>query len=150
MKRTKLLLLLLTLLVASALVLAACGGGATEEPAAEEPAAEEPAAEEPAEEEEMAEEMADLSIIWFAWQPCEALGELAARYDEANVTVNCVPIAEWYNTTFTDFAAQGGADLTVMDSQWIGEAVVGGHVNSGGMERGDWRERLRWRGDRPA
>jgi multiple sugar transport system substrate-binding protein len=39
-----------------------------------------------------------------------------------------VQIAEWYNTTFTDFAAQGGADLAIMDSQWIGEAAVGGHV----------------------
>ena len=53
---------------------------------------------------------ADLTVLWFAWQPCEALGELSSQYEGANVTVNCVPIGEWYNTTFTDFAAQGGAD----------------------------------------
>jgi multiple sugar transport system substrate-binding protein len=70
----------------------------------------------------------ELTILWFAWQPCEALGELSKMYEGATVTVNCVPIAEWYNTTFTDFAAQGGADLVIMDSQWIGEAVTGGHV----------------------
>ena len=141
---------LITLFITTALVLSACFGSSEEpEPAAEEEAApvEEPAAEEevveeePAAEEEAMEEepeaeeeamdsgeKADLTILWFAWQPCEALGELSAQYEGANVTVNCVPIGEWYNTTFTDFAAQGGADLVVMDSQWIGEAVVGGHV----------------------
>ena len=129
---SKRLFRLMILLAAVVMVTAQCGGGATpapEEPAA--PAAKAPTAEAPMPEEPTAvavEEKPDLIIIWFAWQPCEALGELSAKYEGANVTVNCVPFGEWYNTTFTDFAAQGGADLVIMDSQWIGEAVVGGHV----------------------
>ena len=123
---SKRFLKLFALLVLIALLATACKSAAT--PNQEEPAAnnntmvEEPVAEEPT------DEKADLIIIWFAWQPCEALGELSAQYEGANVTVNCVPFAEWYPTTFTDFAAKGGADLVIMDSQWIGEAVTGGHV----------------------
>ena len=90
----------LILMLIMALALVACGGD-DEEPT-EVAAAEETVAEEP-----VAEEMPELTALWFAWQPCEALGELAAMYEDATVTVNCVPIAEWYNTTFTDFAAQG-------------------------------------------
>ena len=130
---------LLLILLIFALLLSACGGSdePAEEPAAEEAPAEEAQEEEPtptpepepaAESTEAEAEAVELSILWFAWQPCEALGELSSQYEGATVSVNCVPIAEWYNTTFTDFAAQGGADLVVMDSQWIGEAVVGGHV----------------------
>jgi multiple sugar transport system substrate-binding protein len=111
----------LILMLIMALALVACGGD-DEEPT-EVAAVEETVAEEP-----VAEEKPELTALWFAWQPCEALGELAAMYEDATVTVNCVPIAEWYNTTFTDFAAQGGADLTIMDSQWMGEAVTGGHI----------------------
>jgi len=124
--------ILMLLLSALALLLIACSSSETPPTAApaEETTAEEPAVEEsePAAEEEMSDETADLSVLWFAWQPCEALGELSGRYEGANVTVNCVPIGDWYNTAFTDFAAQGGADLVVADSQWIGEAVTGGHL----------------------
>jgi len=129
-------ILLLTIFVLIATVLAACGSSSAQpvdEPAEEVEAVTQAEAVEEGAEEEVADiapdiEKPDLTILWFAWQPCEALGELSARYEGANVAVNCVPIGEWYNTTFTDFAAQGGADLVVMDSQWIGEAVVGGHV----------------------
>jgi len=132
-RNSKLVLLLILFL---SFILIACSSSPEPdaEPIAEEGVSEAPAetveemAEEPAAEPEAPAEVADLSILWFAWQPCEALGELSGQYDGANVTVNCVPIGDWYNTTFTDFAAQGGADLVVMDSQWIGEAVTGGHV----------------------
>lgn len=116
---------LVSLFVVLALAAAACGG--TTEPTEQEQATAEPTTEE-ATEEVATGDTPDLTVLWFAWQPCEAFGELSARYEGANVTVKCVPIGEWYNTTFTDFAAQGGADLVIMDSQWIGEAVVGGHV----------------------
>jgi ribose transport system substrate-binding protein len=75
-----------------------------------------------------------LQIIWFTWQPCQALGELVKKYPDADVEVRCVPIARWHDDIFTDFAAKGGADLVVLDSQYIGEAVVGGHV----AELTDW------------
>ncbi|GAB4475230.1 MAG: extracellular solute-binding protein [Anaerolineae bacterium] len=110
----RLLYVLFALLLA--FVLAGCAPAA-EEPAGEEPAGEEPAAEKP-----------DLSIIWFAWPPCEALGALSATYPDANVTVNCVPIGQWHDQTFTDFAAQGGNDLVIGDSQWTGEMVAGNHL----------------------
>lgn len=75
-----------------------------------------------------AQAQTDLEIIWFDWPPCAALSELAASYPDADVTVNCVPIGQWHDQIFTDFAAEGGADLTIVDSQWTGEAVQGGHL----------------------
>lgn len=75
-----------------------------------------------------AQEKPELSIIWFDWAPCHALAELVTQYEDANVTVQCIPIAQWHDQIFTDFAAEGGADLPVLDSQFIGEAVVGGHI----------------------
>ena len=65
----------LILMLIMALALVACGGD-DEEPT-EVAAAEETVAEEP-----VAEEKPELKALWFAWQPCEALGELAAMYDE--------------------------------------------------------------------
>jgi multiple sugar transport system substrate-binding protein len=76
----------------------------------------------------------ELEIIWFAWQPCQALTELVKDYPDATVNVRCVPIAQWHDQIFTDFAAQGGADLVILDSQFIGEAVAGGHV----MDLTEW------------
>lgn len=70
----------------------------------------------------------DLSIIWFAWPPCDLLSSVASEYPDATVTVTCVPIGEWRNQIFADFAAQGGADLPILDSQFMGEAVKGGFI----------------------
>ncbi len=70
----------------------------------------------------------NLSIIWFAWPPCDQLSALVKDYPDANVTVTCVPIGEWRNQIFADFAAQGGADLPILDSQFMGEAVKGGFI----------------------
>jgi multiple sugar transport system substrate-binding protein len=133
-------------------LLAACGGGGTAAPTAAPgseptaapaaeptaaPAAEPtaaPAAEPtaaPAAEPTAAPTAGDkpaLQIIWFAWQPCQALTDLVTDYPDAAVTVRCVPIAQWHDQIFTDFAAKGGADLVILDSQFIGEAVAGGHV----------------------
>ncbi len=116
-----------------ALFLVACGSGAapttapapaqpTSAPAPAQPTTAPPAAK------------AQLSMIWFQWQPCQAMGELVKQFPDATVDVRCVPIAQWHDQIFTDFAAKGGADLVVLDSQYIGEAVVGGHV----LEMTDW------------
>jgi multiple sugar transport system substrate-binding protein len=75
-----------------------------------------------------AQDRPSLSIIWFAWPPCDLLTSLVADYPDADVTVTCVPIGEWRNQIFADFAAQGGADLPILDSQFMGEAVQGGFV----------------------
>jgi multiple sugar transport system substrate-binding protein len=73
-------------------------------------------------------------VIWFAWAPCQALGELVKSYQDATVEVRCVPIGQWHDQIFTDFAAQGGADIVILDSQYIGEAVTGNHV----LDLTDW------------
>jgi multiple sugar transport system substrate-binding protein len=70
----------------------------------------------------------DLSIVWFAWPPCDLLTSLVADYEDANVTVSCVPLGQWHDQIFADFAARGGADLPILDSQFMGEAVAGNHV----------------------
>ena len=70
----------------------------------------------------------DMSIIWFAWPPCDLLGSIAADYPDANVSVTCVPIGQWFDQIFLDFAAQGGADMPILDSQFMGAAVAGGHI----------------------
>jgi multiple sugar transport system substrate-binding protein len=101
-----------------AMLLVACQPQATPAPATEEAAAEEPA---PAEKPE-------LSITWFAWPPCDAIAQLVAEYPDAEIKVNCVPYPEWHDSIFTDFAAKGGVDLPIVDSQDTGAAVVGGHI----------------------
>ena len=74
-------------------------------------------------------EKPELSITWFAWPPCEALGAVAAEYPgNATVKANCVPLGQWHDQIFADFAAQGGADMVIGDSQWTGEMVQGGHI----------------------
>ena len=75
-----------------------------------------------------AQDKPNLSIVWFAWPPCDLLTSLVAKYPDANVTVSCVPIDQWHDQIFADFAAKGGADLPILDSQFMGEAVKGNHL----------------------
>ena len=76
----------------------------------------------------------ELSIIWFAWPPCDLLDTITDDYPDATVTVTCVPIDQWFDQIFLDFASEGGADLPILDSQFMGAAVAGGHV----VELTDW------------
>ncbi len=76
----------------------------------------------------VAQERPNLSIVWFAWPPCDLLTSMVAEYEPANVTVSCVPLGQWHDQIFADFAAQGGADLPILDSQFMGEAVAGSHI----------------------
>ncbi|MEM4408221.1 MAG: extracellular solute-binding protein [Candidatus Caldarchaeum sp.] len=69
-----------------------------------------------------------IEIIWYCGELERALTQLARRYDGAEVMVRCVPINDWHAQIFGDFARKGGADLVMLDSQFIGEAVAGGHV----------------------
>jgi len=78
----------------------------------------------------------ELSIIWFAWPPCDLLDTITDDYPDATVTVTCVPIGQWFDQIFLDFASGGGADLPILDSQFMGAAVAGGHV----IELSDWME----------
>ncbi|MDQ6695304.1 MAG: extracellular solute-binding protein, partial [Chloroflexota bacterium] len=75
-----------------------------------------------------------LQVIWFAWPPCDALGQLVKGFPGGQVEVRCVPIDQWHSQIFTDFVAKSGADIGILDSQFIGEAVAGGHI----MDLTDW------------
>lgn len=70
----------------------------------------------------------ELSMIWFAWPPCDLLDTITDDYPNADVTVTCVPIGQWFDQIFLDFASEGGADLPILDSQFMGAAVEGEHV----------------------
>lgn len=76
----------------------------------------------------------ELSIVWFAWPPCDLLDAITDDYPDATVTVSCVPIDQWYDQIFLDFASEGGADLPILDSQFMGAAVAGEHV----VDLTDW------------
>ncbi len=75
-----------------------------------------------------AQDMPDLSIVWFDWPPCDLLTSLVQDYPDANVSVSCVPLDQWHDQIFADFAAQDGADLPILDSQFMSEAVAGDHL----------------------
>lgn len=78
----------------------------------------------------------ELSIIWFAWPPCDLLDTITDDYPDATVTVTCVPIGQWFDQIFLDFASEGGADLPILDSQFMGAAVAGDHV----IDLTDWMQ----------
>ena len=75
-----------------------------------------------------AQDDVELTIIWFAWPPCDLLDTITDDYEAAEVTVTCVPIEQWFDQIFLDFASQGGADLPILDSQFMGAGVAGGHI----------------------
>jgi multiple sugar transport system substrate-binding protein len=81
-----------------------------------------------------ATERGTLRVIWFDFSACHELDKLSKQFPGAVIQVRCVPIGQWHDEIFTDFSAKGGADIVVLDSQFIGEAVQGGHV----LELTDW------------
>jgi len=41
----------------------------------------------------------NLNIIWFSWDPCDTILHAAVSdYTAANVTIDCIPISDWYST----------------------------------------------------
>jgi len=131
---------LLWLLAVAVLVLAGCGGGGDDEGGEDaEPAAEEgtDAADDGGGDDAAADEggePVELSIIWFEWPPAQLLEDFANQeYSKVNpnvtIRVDAVPNPQWHDAIFTQFAArQTDFDIAILDSQWIGEAVEGGHV----------------------
>jgi multiple sugar transport system substrate-binding protein len=93
-----------------------------------------PVATQAATEEASADPSVSLKMVWFEWQPCQALAELVKEYPNAAVEVSCVPHSEWHDVVFTDFSNQTGADIVILDSQFIGEAVIKDHI----VELTDW------------
>ncbi|MBN1963489.1 MAG: extracellular solute-binding protein [Anaerolineae bacterium] len=81
-----------------------------------------------------AQEEVTLTVRWFASAACDRLATLSAAYEAASVEVICTPYPEWQGRVFEDFAAGTGADLVMLDSQWLGEAVAGGYL----LDLTDW------------
>src|SRR5690606_5925940 len=79
-------------------------------------------------------EPVELSIVWFEWPPAQLLEDFANQeYSKVNpnvsIRVDAVPNPQWHDAIFTQFGArQTDFDIAILDSQWIGEAVEGGHV----------------------
>mmetsp|Transcript_41580 Transcript_41580/g.104852 ORF Transcript_41580/g.104852 Transcript_41580/m.104852 type:complete len:773 (-) Transcript_41580:283-2601(-) len=73
-----------------------------------------------------------LRAIWFEWDPCFAFrDQLAPLFKEATIEVTCVPLGQWHDAIFRDdflSNSSGKWDIVILDSQFIGEAVTGGHV----------------------
>ena len=82
----------------------------------------------------LSDEPVTLTFLWFEWPPAQALEDFAnSEYKKLrpNVTVkvNTVPIANWHDAIFTQFAARKtDFDIPVLDSQYIGEAVTNGNI----------------------
>jgi len=82
----------------------------------------------------LSDEPVTLTFLWFEWPPAQALEDFAnSEYKQLrpNVTVkvNTVPIANWHDAIFTQFAARKtDFDIPVLDSQYIGEAVTNGNI----------------------
>src|SRR4051812_24162809 len=110
-------------IAAAAFTLTACGGGDSGGGAKAAPAAAGKLSNDPM----------TLTFLWFEWPPAHALEELGKEYTKTrpNVTikVNTVPIANWHDAIFTQFAARKtNFDMPVLDSQNIGEAVENGSI----------------------
>jgi multiple sugar transport system substrate-binding protein len=131
----------IALVSAAMLLLAACGGGGGEQAEGEGTGAEETGGDQTAGEDGATEgggEEITLTFKWFEWPPAQILEDFAnENYPNENVTieVDAVPLGQWHDSVFTEFAAQDTEfDIPILDSQWIGEAVTGGHID----EITDW------------
>ncbi len=72
-----------------------------------------------------------LTILWAEWDPANYLQQIGNEYEaETGIKVNVIqePWGTFYDRMAAEWAAQGSAyDMTVGDSQWIGQAVEQGH-----------------------
>jgi len=79
-----------------------------------------------------------LSVTWFQWQPAELLSKVAEDFTkETGIVVkgDYFPYEQYHEKLATEMAAKGSSwDLIVVDSQWVGEMVAGGHL----VELTDW------------
>ncbi|HEX29225.1 TPA: sugar ABC transporter substrate-binding protein [Candidatus Poribacteria bacterium] len=90
-----------------------------------------------------AKEDVTLTIMWADWEPAHLLLKLAKDFTkETGIKVrgNFVPWPQYHDKMFTEFASHRTSfDLCLPDSQWIGEAVEGGHL----LDLTDWiREKV--------
>ena len=86
----------------------------------------------------LAQKNVTLRVCWAAWEPADLLIALSKDFTEKTGVVvkgAFVPWPQYHDKVFSEFAAHGsGFDLLLPDSQWMGEAVTGGHL----VELTDW------------
>jgi multiple sugar transport system substrate-binding protein len=80
-----------------------------------------------------------LTVTWAAWYPADYLIKLSDEFTRENPNIKLkgafIPWPMYHDRVFTEFASLKPAfDIVVPDSQWIGEAVEGGHL----LELTDW------------
>ena len=85
----------------------------------------------------LAEEVT-LTITWAAWAPMDTLIALAQDFTAKTgikVKGDPIPWPQYHDKVFTEFASgKTSFDIVLPDSQWLGEAVVGGHL----LDITDW------------
>ncbi|MEM9952899.1 MAG: extracellular solute-binding protein [Chloroflexota bacterium] len=69
-----------------------------------------------------------LDVTWVESEACTLFEDLVTDYSEATINVVCVPQAQWFDAIFVDLAAQSGADLLIMDTQFFGTATERNHL----------------------
>lgn len=79
-----------------------------------------------------------LTITWAAWAPMDTLIALAEDFTAKTgikVKGDPIPWPQYHDKLFTEFASgKTSFDICLPDSQWLGEAVVGGHL----LDITDW------------
>lgn len=89
-----------------------------------------------------AQEGVTLTVTWAAWYPADYLVKLSKEFTQQNPNIKIdgafIPWPQYHDRVFTEFASgKPSFDIVVPDSQWIGEAVEGGHL----MELTDWMKK---------
>jgi multiple sugar transport system substrate-binding protein len=84
-------------------------------------------------------EKVTLTVTWAAWYPADYLIKLSEDFTKENPNIKIkgdfIPWPQYHDRVFTEFASHKPSfDIAIPDSQWIGEAVEGGHL----VEISDW------------
>jgi len=74
-----------------------------------------------------------LTVTWAAWYPADYMIALSEEFtkDHPNIKLkgDFIPWPQYHDRMFTEFASHKPSfDICVPDSQWVGEAVEGGHL----------------------
>ena len=103
----------------------------------------------------------ELTILWAQWDPANYLQQIGNDYEaETGIKVNVIqePWGSFYDRMAAEWAARGDSyDMTVGDSQWIGQAVEQGHyldltdfMVSNGIDKTVTPATLQYYGEYPA
>jgi len=89
-----------------------------------------------------AQKKVTLTVTWAAWYPADYLIKLSDDFTKQNPNIKVkgafIPWPQYHDRVFTEFASgKPSFDIAVPDSQWIGEAVEGGHL----LDISDWMKK---------